>query len=100
MTAARDRAVNDVWKAYTDVHLAIRRLDVAAALVTASEQSYESILESYRHGLGTLTDLLAARRELSRARFVEVDTKLQLMNASAALAFTTGNSPPGQSPGR
>jgi len=100
VTVARDRAVNDVWKAYTDVHLAIRRLDVAAALVTASEQSYESILESYRHGLGTLTDLLAARRELSRARFVEVDTKLQLMNASAALAFTTGDSPPGQSPAR
>jgi outer membrane protein len=100
VTVARDRAVNDVWKAYTDVHLAIRRLDVAAALVTASEQSYESILESYRHGLGTLTDLLAARRELSRARFVEVDTKLQLMNASAALAFTTGDSPPGQPPGR
>jgi len=100
VTVARDRAVNDVWKAYTDVHLAVRRLDVAAALVTASEQSYESILESYRHGLGTLTDLLAARRELSRARFVEVDTKLQLMNASAALAFTTGDSPPGQPPGR
>jgi outer membrane protein len=99
VTAARDRAVSEVWKAYTDVHLAGRRLDVAAALVTASEQSYESILESYRHGLGTLTDLLAARRELSRARFVEVDTKLQLLNASAALAFTTGDSPPGQPPG-
>jgi outer membrane protein TolC len=100
VTAARDRAVSEVWKAYTDVHLAVRRLDVAAALVTASEQSYESILESYRHGLGTLTELLAARRELSRARFVEVDTKLRLMNASAALAFTTGDSPPGQSPAR
>jgi outer membrane protein len=100
VTAARDRAVSEVWKVYTDVHLAVRRLDVAAALVTASEQTYESILESYRHGLSTLTDLLAARRELTRARFVEVDTKLQLMNASAALAFTTGDSPPGQSPGR
>jgi outer membrane protein len=100
VTAARDRAVNDVWKAYTDVHLAIRRLDVAAALVTASEQSYESILESYRHGLGTLTDLLAARRELSRARFVEVDTKLQLMNASAGLAFTSGEPSPGPPSGR
>jgi hypothetical protein len=33
---------------------------------------------------------LAARRELSRARFVDLDTKLQLLNASAALAFTTG----------
>jgi outer membrane protein len=100
VTAARDRAISEVWKAYTDVRLAVRRLDVAAALVTASEQSYESILESYRHGLGTLTDLLAARRELSRARFVEVDAKLQLLNASAGLAFTTGESPQGQPPGR
>jgi outer membrane protein len=95
VTSARDRAVSEVWKAYTDVHLAVRRLDVATALVTASSQSYESILESYRHGLSTLTDLLAARRELSRARFVEVDTKLQLLNASAGLAFTTGDSPQG-----
>jgi len=100
VTAARDRAISEVWKAYTDVHLAVRRLDVAAALVTASEQTYESILESYRHGLSTLTDLLASRRELSRARFVEVDTKLQLLNASAALAFTTGDAPQGQSSGR
>ncbi len=100
VTTARDRAVSEVWKAYTDVHLSVRRLDVAAALVTASTQSYESILESYRHGLSTLTDLLAARRELSRARFVEIDTKLQLLNASSGLAFTTGDSPQGQSPGR
>jgi outer membrane protein TolC len=31
VTAARDRAIRDVWKAYTDVRLAIRKLDVAAA---------------------------------------------------------------------
>ncbi len=92
VTAARDQAIREVWKAYTDVRLAIRRLDVAAALVDASQKSYDATLESYRHGLGTLIDLLAARRELSRARFVEVDTKLQLYNYSAALAFTTGES--------
>ena len=90
VTAARDQAIRDVWKAYTDVRLAIRRLDVAAALVDASQKSYESMLESYRHGLTTLTDLLASRRELSRARFVQVDTNLQLLTASAALAFSTG----------
>jgi outer membrane protein len=88
--AARDKAVRDVWKAYTDVRLAVRRLDVAAALVDASEKSYGSTLESYRRGLETLTNLLAARRELSHARFVELDTKVQLLNASAALAFATG----------
>ena len=90
ITATRDRAVSDVWKAYTDVKLAFRRLDVAAALVDASQQAYEDSLKSYRVGLGTLTDLLAARRELSRARFVELDTKVQLLDSSAALAFTTG----------
>jgi outer membrane protein TolC len=99
ITAARDKAIRDAWKAYTDVKLAIRRLDVAAALVDASQKSYESTLESYRRGLSTLIDLLAARRELTRARFVEVDTKLQLLNASAALAFTTGVPSPGHHPG-
>ena len=90
VTAARDRAIREVWRAYTDVRLAVRRLDVATALVDASQKSYDAILESYRQGLGTLIDLLAARRELSRARFVELDTRLQLYNASAALAFSTG----------
>jgi outer membrane protein len=94
VTAARDRAIRDVWKAYTDVRLAIRRLDVAA-LVNASQISYEAMLESYRQGLETLINLLAARRELSRARFVELDTRLQLLNASVVLAFTTGEPPQG-----
>jgi outer membrane protein TolC len=92
VTAARDQAIREVWKAYTDVRLAIRRLDVAAALVNASQKSYEATLESYRHGTGTLIDLLAARRNLSQAQFVDLDTRLKLLNASAALAFTTGES--------
>ena len=93
ITATRDRAVSEVWKAYTDVKLAYRRLDVAAALLEASQQAYDDSLASYRMGLGTLTDLLAARRELSRARFVELDTKVQLLQSAAALAFNTGESP-------
>ena len=35
--------------------------------------------------------ILAARRELSRAQFVELDTKVQVLNASAALAFASGD---------
>ena len=94
VTQARDHAVSEVWTAYTDVKLAVRRLDTAAALVEASQQSYEATLGSYRQGLETLTNLLVARRELSHARFVELDTRLQLFDASAALAFSTGEAPP------
>jgi outer membrane protein len=93
ITATRDRAVSEVWKAYTDVKLAYRRLDVAAALLEASQQAYDDSLASYRMGLGTLTDLLAARRELSRARFVELDTKVQLLQSAATLALSTGEAP-------
>src|SRR4030095_8626437 len=66
--ARRGGAVMEVWKAYPDVKLAFRRLDVAAALVDASQQSYEDSLKSYRVGLGTLTDLLPARAGVRRAR--------------------------------
>lgn len=99
VTAARDQAISQIWKAYTDVRLGFRRLDVASALVKASESSYEAVLRSYRLELGTLLDLLAARRELSRARFQEVETKLQLLDASIALAFSTGEAPPSSSRG-
>ena len=94
VTEARDRAISEVWTAYTDVKLAVRRLDTAAALLDASRESYEATLGSYRQGLETLTNLLVARRELSHARFVELDTRLQLFDASAALAFSTGEAPP------
>ena len=88
VTAARDQAIRDVWKAYTDVRLAVRRLDVAAALVDASEKSTDRLWS--RIAEGRHSRVSAARRELSRARFVELDTRVQLLNASAALAFTTG----------
>jgi outer membrane protein TolC len=88
---ARDKAISQVWQAYTDVKLAISRLEVAAALIDASQKSYEATLDSYKLGLGTLIDLLSARRELSRAQFVELDTKMQVLNASAALAFASGD---------
>jgi outer membrane protein TolC len=98
--AARDRAISEIWKAYSDVRLGFRRLDVASAVVKASDSSYEAVLRSYRLGLGTLVDLLAARRELSRARFQEVETKLQLLDASVALAFSAGDVSPSPPPRR
>ncbi len=88
---ARDKAIQEVWKAYTDASMALRKLDVAAALVQASQATYDATLGSYRVGRGTLVDLLAARRELSQAQYVEVETKTQVLTASAALAFGSGD---------
>lgn len=45
--------------------ISIARVDDRLFAFDASQKSYDAILESYRHGLETLTNLLVARRELS-----------------------------------
>jgi len=66
------------------------RLDVARALVKASESSYQRPSSaSYRLELGTLVDLLAARREAEPRALQEVETKVQLLDASVTLGSCT-----------
>jgi len=88
---ARDKAISQVWQSYTDTKLAIRRLEVAAALVEASEKSYQQTFEGYQRGLTSLVDVLGARRELSRANYTMLDTRATLLESAAALAFTSGD---------
>ena len=88
--AARDEAIRQVWKAYTDTKLALRRVRVTKALVDASDKAYQSTFESYDKGLETLTNLLASRRELSRSRFSELDAKVRVLESSVSLSFATG----------
>jgi outer membrane protein TolC len=88
---ARDKAISQVWRFYTDTKLAVRRLEVAAALVDASEKSYEKTFEGYQHGLSSLVDVLAARRQLSSARYTQLETRSTLLESTAALAFASGD---------
>jgi outer membrane protein TolC len=91
LESARDKAISQVWRFYTDTKLAIRRLDVAAALVQASEKSYQQTFEGYKQGLSSLVDLLGARRELSRAGYTQLETRATLLESTAALAFASGD---------
>jgi outer membrane protein TolC len=84
------RAMSDVWKAYADLKAAFRKYDFGIALLEASQDAYDATLESYRVGLGDVTNLLLAYRDLSRARATLIDTKAELLTASAALAYAGG----------
>lgn len=83
-------AMREVWTAYVDVRTALRKLGFAEALLAASQDAYDSAKESYKHGLGTLIDLLAAERDLDRSRLVQIETRTTVLTAAAALAFATG----------
>jgi outer membrane protein len=90
LAGARDGAVREVWKAYTDFRTALRKQDSAARLVTASQNAFDAVLESYRNGLSTYPEILSAQRNLTAARGVSHDTQSAIFTAAAALALSTG----------
>jgi len=92
LAALELRAIREVWKAYADVKTALRKHEFAVALLAASEEAYASTFESYRSaGLATVLDLLAAERDLARARTTEIQSRAELLTTSAALTFATGD---------
>jgi outer membrane protein len=92
LAALELRTIREVWKAYADVKTALRKHEFALALLAASEEAYASTLESYRSaGLATVIDLLAAQRDLARARTTEIQSRADLLTGSAALSFAAGD---------
>jgi outer membrane protein TolC len=90
LAGARDTAVREVWKAYTDFNTALRKQDSAAKLLSASQNAFDAVLESYRNGLSTYPEILNAQRNLTAARSVSHDTQSEIFTAATALALSTG----------
>jgi outer membrane protein len=91
LAGARDTAVRDVWKAYTDFKTALRKQDSAAKLVTASQNAFDAVLESYKNGLSTYPEIVSAQRNLASARSVSHDTQSAIYTTASALALSTGD---------
>jgi outer membrane protein len=91
LAGARDSAVREVWKAYTNFKTALRKQDSAAKLVTASQNAFDAVLESYKNGLGTYPEIVSAQRNLATARSVSHDTQSAIFTSAAALALSTGD---------
>jgi len=91
LAGARDSAVREVWKAYTDFKTALRKQDSAAKLVTASQNAFDAVLESYKNGLSTYPEIVSAQRNLAAARSVSHDTQAAIFTAATELALSTGD---------
>ncbi|HMJ62586.1 MAG TPA: TolC family protein [Bryobacteraceae bacterium] len=92
VSALELKAIREVWKAYSDVKTALRKHEYALALLAASQEAYDSTLESYRSaGLSTVIDLLAAQRDLARARTTDIQSRAELLTTAAALTFAAGD---------
>src|SRR6266404_2194115 len=91
LAGARDGAVREVWKAYTDFKTALRKQESAAKLLTASQNAFDAVLESYKNGLSTYPEIVSAQRNLASAQSVSHDTQSAIFTAATALALSTGD---------
>jgi outer membrane protein len=91
LAGARDAAVREVWKAYTHFKTALRKQDSAAKLVTASQNAFDAVLQSYQQGLSTYPEIMTAERNLTLAKSVSHDTQSAIFTAATAVALSTGD---------
>ncbi len=91
LALARDEAVGQVFRAYTNLRSAYQRRQSASALLAASDEAYAGSVESYKNGLATINDVLATRRGLSNAQEVELANLAEIYTYWANLAFASGD---------
>jgi outer membrane protein len=89
--ALHDQIADEVWTAYSDMETALRQQQAAAALLIASDQSYEAARESYTYGVRNLLDVVSAQKTLAQARSEDVSARTELLLQVANLAFRTGD---------
>jgi outer membrane protein TolC len=87
----RDQIDQEVFTSYTNMQTALRQQKSAAALLTASEQSYEAARQSYNFGVRNQLDVISAQKTLAQARSEDVAARAQLLLQMAALAFRTAD---------
>ena len=89
--AAREiDAVAEVWRSYHDYRAAVRKVDFAAALLVASQEAYDSTLQTYKVGLSDIVELLTATRDLATARYTVVLSRAEMLTTAARVAYDAG----------
>jgi outer membrane protein len=83
-------AVREVVSAQNSVRTSIAANQAALALRSAAQTAYDAAIDSYKHGVGTVTVTVTAQTQLLQAQLAADDTYINALSAAASLAFATG----------
>lgn len=87
---ARDHAIAEVWRSYTNAKTAIARRESAEQLVAASRASYDSLFESFNLGRTSIQDVLTARSSLAQAMALHAKSDEAIAASLATLTYSSG----------
>ncbi len=90
-----------VWSSYFGVQTAAQRIRTAQDLLNLAQQSYDVALGSYKEGVNSILDLLAAQSALENGRVQLIQAKAQWLLALVQFARDSGTlDSPGGAPAR
>lgn len=91
-------AVRQIVAGQNTLQTSLTSHEAAQALVSAAQTTYDAALAAYRHGVGSITDVLLAQNQLLLAKNAYVDTYSGARTAAATLALATGSIGAAQDP--
>jgi len=90
LALARDRAIAEIWRAYTRAKNALAQREAAEALQKAAHSTYESLLAGFSEGINPVQEVLAARAADAQARALAAESDQAIAASLATLAFSSG----------
>ena len=96
----RSQVELQVWQAYQNLRTAAVTVDTSAAQLKSAQQAADVSSARYKSGLDTILDTLSTQTTLANARVQQVQARLNLVAARAALGHAVGGlRAPGQKMG-
>jgi len=94
----RNEAARQIIVARNTLRTSLSAYRAATALATAAQTTFDAALTAYRNGVGSITDVTLAERQLLVAKNAATDAYSTALSAAATLALAAGvlgSAPPG-----
>jgi outer membrane protein TolC len=98
LTQIRNEAARQIIMARNTLRTSLSAYRAATALAAATQTTFDSALTAYRNGVGSITDVTVAERQLLLAKNASTDAYSTALSAAATLALAAGvlgSAPPG-----
>jgi outer membrane protein len=90
LTQIRNEAVRQIIGARNTLKTSLSAYTAATALTAAAQTTFNAALAAYRSGVGTISDVTTAERQLLRAKDAATDAYSISLSAAATLALSAG----------
>jgi outer membrane protein len=90
LTQIRNEAVRQIVVAGNTLKTSLSAYTAATALASAAQTTFNAALVAYRNGVGSISDVTTAERQLLAAKNAATDAYSTAFSAAATLALSTG----------